>query len=191
MGLVGLTGIAAGVLGAALNLRASRPVAAYWAAVALVGLTEALLLMRRQAVKALEPFWSPPTRRVAQAVAPAFFMGLVVGFFFFVINLHDTVGVLALPVLWMAFYGLALHAAGFFMPRGFRLFGWVFILCAAAVLGCLLSFEHPGGPCLGEPQHRHGRFVRRRARGLWALSLLHGKAAERGVNSPAHFCAGR
>jgi len=151
MGLAGATGIAAGVLGVVLGYKTSRPLAAYWAAVALVCLAEAFLLIRRQAARKLEPFWSPPTRRVAQAVAPAFFMGLVVGIFFFVINLHDTDGVLALPVLWMAFYGLAMHAAGFFMPRGFRLFGWVFILCAAASLGCLLSFDIPGDPAWANP----------------------------------------
>ncbi len=39
---------------------------------ALAALTASLLLVRRQALKAAEPFWSPPTRRVSQAVLPAF-----------------------------------------------------------------------------------------------------------------------
>ena len=86
MGLVGLTGIAAGVLGAALDFNTSRHFAVYWAVVALVCLTESFLLIRRQAVKELEPFWSPPTRRVAQAVAPAFFMGLVVALVLSILN---------------------------------------------------------------------------------------------------------
>jgi hypothetical protein len=151
MGLVGATGIAAGVLGAVLDFKSSRPIAAYWAAVALVCLTEAFLLIRRQAVKALEPFWSPPARRVARAVAPAFFMGLVVGIVFFIVNVDDSDDVLTLPILWMALYGLAMHAAGFFMPRGFRLFGWGFILCAVAGLGCLLCFEGTGDLPLANP----------------------------------------
>jgi len=141
MGLVGVTGIAAGVLGAVLRFKTSRPLAAYWAAVALVCLAEAFLLIRRQAVKKLEPFWSPPTRRAAQAVAPAFFMGLVVGIVFFIVNLDDSDDVLTLPIVWMVLYGLAMHAAGFFMPRGFRLFGWGFILCAVAGLGCMLCYD--------------------------------------------------
>ena len=53
MGLVGVTGMAAGALGAALKLESSRPFAGYWAAVALVCLAEAFLLIRRQAVEGL------------------------------------------------------------------------------------------------------------------------------------------
>jgi hypothetical protein len=38
-----------------------------------------------------------------------------------------------LPGIWMVLYGFALHAAGFFMPRGIRLFGW-----GVVASGCLL-----------------------------------------------------
>jgi len=141
MGLVGATGIAAGALGAALDFATSRLFAAYWAAVALVCLTEAFLLIRRQAVRALEPFWSPPTRRVAQAVAPAFLVGLATAIVFFILNADEREELLSLVVIWMALYGLAMHAAGFFMPRGFRLFGWGFILCAVAGLACLIYID--------------------------------------------------
>ena len=137
MGLVGATGIAAGVLGTVLDFKTSRPFVAYWVAVALLCLGEAFLLIRRQAVKALEPFWSPPTRRIAQAVTPAFFTGLATGILFFILNTEERDVVLVLVVIWMALYGMAMHAAGFFMPRGFRLFGWGFILCALACLGYL------------------------------------------------------
>ena len=37
------------------------------------------LLVRRQSLKAAEPFWSPPTRRVAQALLPPLFFGFVLG----------------------------------------------------------------------------------------------------------------
>jgi hypothetical protein len=141
MGLVGVTGIAAGVLGAVVDFETSRSFAAYWAAVALVCLTEAFLLIRRQAVKAMEPFWSPPTRRVAQAVTPAFFTGLATGILLFIVNSDDREEVLTLVAIWMVLYGLAMHAAGFFMPRGFRLFGWGFILCAVAGLVGLICFD--------------------------------------------------
>ena len=33
-----------------------------------------------------------------------------------------------LPLIWVVLYGCAFHAAGFFMPRGMRLFGWAFII---------------------------------------------------------------
>jgi hypothetical protein len=141
LGLVGVTGIAAGALGAVLDFETSRPFAAYWAAVALVCLMEAFLLIRRQAVRALEPFWSPPARRVAQAVAPAFFTGLAAGIVFLIVNTDEREEVLSLVAIWMVLYGLAMHAAGFFMPRGFRLFGWGFISCAVAGLACLIYID--------------------------------------------------
>jgi hypothetical protein len=139
MGLVGATGIAAGVLGAALDFKTSRPFVAYWVVVAMVCLSEAFLLIRRQAVKAVEPFWSPPTRRVAQAVAPAFFVGLVVAIVFFMMNTTPVDGIVLLLVpIWMVLYGLAMHAAGFFMPRGVRLFGWGYIVAGLpGIVYCL------------------------------------------------------
>jgi hypothetical protein len=141
MGLVGLTGLAAGALGAALGLETARLFVAYWVAVALVCLMEAFLLIRRQALKELEPFWSPPARRVAQAVSPAFFAGLVAGAVFFIMDIPDRQTVLLLVPGWMVLYGLAMHAAGFFMPRGFRLFGWGYILCGLAALACLVGLS--------------------------------------------------
>ncbi len=134
MGLVGVTGMAAGALGAARGFDTSRQFAVYWAVVALVCLTEAFLLIRRQAVKALEPFWSPPTRRIAQAVAPAFFTGLVMAILSFLLNFREPSFCLLLAAIWMLLYGLAMHAAGFFMPRGIRLIGWGFILAGLAGL---------------------------------------------------------
>jgi hypothetical protein len=45
---------------------------------------------------------------------------------------------LANPVIltftWLLFYGCALHAAGFFIPRGMKLFGWVFVGLACTSL---------------------------------------------------------
>ena len=142
MGLVGVTGMAAGALAAALKLESSRPFAGYWAAVALVCLGEAFFLIRRQAVRALEPIWSPPTRRVAQAVT---------GIVFFILDTDEREEVLSLLIIWMALYGLAMHAAGFFMPRGFRLFGWGFVLCAVAGLACLIYFEEAVDSPFGNP----------------------------------------
>jgi MFS family permease len=138
MGLVGATGIAAGVLGAVLDFETSRLFAAYWGAVALVCLAEALLLIRRQAVKALEPFWSPPTRRIAQAVAPAFVVGLVIGIVFFFLNIPEQEIVLPLVLVWIGVYGLAMHAAGFFMPRGVRIFGWGYVIVGLAAFFYLI-----------------------------------------------------
>jgi hypothetical protein len=140
MGLVGATGIAAGVASVFLNFQSSRLFSVYWAATALVCLVEAFLLIRRQAVRSKELFWTPPTRRVAQAVLPAFFTGLVLGVVFFIVDTPRWDGVIVLGVTWLVLYGLALHAAGFFMQRGFRLFGWGYVLAGLAVLGCWIYY---------------------------------------------------
>jgi hypothetical protein len=92
--------------------------------------------MRRQALKDAEPFWSSPTRRVAQAIAPPFFIGMVAGVGVLACPGWDFVRPWNLPLLWMLLYGCALHAAGFFMPRGIRLFGWLFILAGCVLAAC-------------------------------------------------------
>jgi hypothetical protein len=143
MSVVGITGIVAGILGASLDFETARYFTAFWIAAALVCLTEAFLMIRRQAVKDLEPFWSPPTRRVAQAASPAFFAGLAAGVVFFILDVTEQQHLLLLIPIWMVLYGLAMHAAGFFMPRGFGVFGWGFIWCGLAVLGCLIYLFRP------------------------------------------------
>jgi MFS family permease len=143
MGVVGMIGITAGVIGALLNLETPRLFVVYWVLVALVCLTVAFFMIRRQALKEVEVFWTPPTRRVAQAVAPAFFAGLMAAVVFFFMDDADERTVLLLAPVWMVLYGLAMHSAGFFMPRGFRLFGWGFIGCGLAFLGCWIQFSKP------------------------------------------------
>ena len=46
-------------------------------------------------------------------------------------------GVLWLPFIWVVLYGCAFHAAGFFMPRGMKIFGWAFIIggCGLFAMG--------------------------------------------------------
>src|SRR5580698_4228923 len=57
-------------------------------------------------------------------------------------SLHDYrdsgEGLLFLMPVWGVLYGLALNSAGFFMPRGIKLFGWTFIL---AGLGLFLVLD--------------------------------------------------
>jgi hypothetical protein len=134
MGAVGLTGLIAALCASFFNARTARAFAAFWMAVGVICVAEAFLLIRRQALKEAETFWSPPTRRVAQALSPAFFAGLMAGLIFLWLQPGGALAVWWLVPGWMALYGCALHAAGFFMPRGFRLFGWAFI-----VGGCLLG----------------------------------------------------
>src|SRR5580698_6090826 len=59
MGAIGLTGLAAAGLAVVAGVKSGGAFAGYWMAVAAVCLAEAFLLVRRQALKEQEPFWSP------------------------------------------------------------------------------------------------------------------------------------
>jgi hypothetical protein len=141
--LTGIVGSCAAVVGWSLKIDSARPFIAYWMAVSLVPLAGSFLLVRTQALRDHEQFWSPPTRRVTQALLPPFVAGLVVSTLLLAklgvgeSNHANVVGMIWLPVGWVILYGCAIHAAGFFMPRGIKLFGWGFILggCALFALG--------------------------------------------------------
>jgi hypothetical protein len=104
-----------------------------WLGVALVTVAGVLLLARRQAMKDAEAFWSPPVRRVTQALMPSLTTGLLMGLLALTAPGKEAVSVLMLPIAWMLCYGCGLHAAGFFVPRGLQLFGWFFILSACVL----------------------------------------------------------
>jgi hypothetical protein len=115
----------------------------YWFFVGVAALTGAFLLVRRQAFQQAEPFWSPPTRRVAQAMLPPLTGGFALGM---LVVFADTLPgrdaanglppnrlvLVGLPLAWVVLYGCAIHAAGFFMARGMRLFGWGLIVGGCA-----------------------------------------------------------
>ena len=131
---VGVVGIGAGITGWLLKLQANRSFGIYWMAVSGVALCGALFLVRRQALKDGEKFWSPPTRQIAQAMFPALLVGLLFGIVFIADwdNNEDSGAMLLCLPAWTLLYGLALHSAGFFMPRGIRLFGWIFVIVGLA-----------------------------------------------------------
>jgi hypothetical protein len=107
------------------------------------------LLIRRQAFKAAEPFWSPPTRRVAQAAALPGIAAAVLSLMFCLAE-PLAENIFTIIILWLLFYGFGLNAAGFFMQRGIRLFGWFM-----AVLGLALGgyFFFTGPPDLNAQVH--------------------------------------
>lgn len=133
----GAIGVLAAGAGLRFKMQEPRQFAELWLGAAVVAVAGVFLLARRQAIKDQEPFWSSPTRRVGQALLPPLLCGLFVG------------AAIAVPVTnwqtdsfvvvtWMMFYGCALHSAGFFMIRGIRWFGWIFILSAMGLLSFLL-----------------------------------------------------
>src|SRR5262245_44114257 len=154
--LNGVVGLTAAGLGLALRGSTPRGFIGFWAAVAAVAVAGSFLLVRRQALKESEPFWSPPTRRVTQALLPALTAGCIIGALIWwhvgtlPKDMGSVMGMLWLPLGWIILYGCALHAAGFFMPRGMRLFGWAFILGGCALFAA-------GIPDWASPlQYAHG-----------------------------------
>ena len=141
--MTGTVGLVAAGLGWALGIDAPQGFIGYWLGVGVFALIAAFLLARRQALKAAESFWSPPTRRVTQALTPPLAAGLLIGIgLFFQVGSVDAqtaanLSLLWLPLGWTVLYGCAIHAAGFFMPRGMKLFGWVIIVagCVCFTLG--------------------------------------------------------
>ena len=131
---LGILGITASVAGSLLGVDTARIFGLYWLAVSGLGVLGAYFLARRQALRDREEFWSPPTKRVTQALLPPLLVGAMLGVMFTFLELEKGVDAWALPVTWMLLYGCAVHAAGFFMPRGMKLLGWVFILGAGSVL---------------------------------------------------------
>jgi hypothetical protein len=138
----GLLGVAAAALGFSCHLETMRAFGTLWLGTAVVVVAGAFLITRRQAIRDKENFWSPPTRRVGQALLPPLFAGMFLGFAFTFVGLTNPV---ILTFIWLFFYGCALHSAGFFMPHGMKWFGWLFILSASAVLLLLVLVVPPTG----------------------------------------------
>ncbi len=130
----GVLGIAGGLIGWFCRITSPTGFVGFWSAVAVIALAGSFLLVRRQALKADEPFWSPPTRRVAQGLVPPLFAGSIAALLTLVCPAWDFVQPWGLPALWILFYGCALSAAGFFMQRGIKLLGWFFIICGCALM---------------------------------------------------------
>lgn len=134
---LGGIGTAAAIVGIVLELHRPLVFLIYWLIIGACGLVAAFGLVRRESLKAAEPFWTPPARRVVQAFLPPLVAGLLFTLGAMRFWRDNTLFVTWILPLWMLLYGCALHAAGFFMPRGMKLFGWVFIGAALILLAYL------------------------------------------------------
>jgi hypothetical protein len=126
----GSIGIVAAVMGILFDLNSPQEFTVLWLGTALGVITVALFVARRQAVNSNERFWSLPTRRVAQALFPSLMCGMLLGEPFIFGN--ERWDLTCLPFFWALFFGLAIYAAGFFMPRSVRWFGGIYI-----IVGCI------------------------------------------------------
>ena len=143
----GAVGLAAAMLGWALKIGSPCGFILFWSGVSVVALAGSFLLVRRQALRESEPFWSPPTRRITLALLPPLVAGLMISAVILARagsapgTGSSLEGMPWLPLIWVVLYGCAFHAAGFFMPRGMKLFGWAFVIG-----GCLLfAMGEPAG----------------------------------------------
>src|SRR5881296_2762899 len=64
----GCMGSVAAIIGWAAEIETPSGFIIYWAVVGLLAMGGSFFLVRRQALKESEPLWSPPTRRVTQAM---------------------------------------------------------------------------------------------------------------------------
>lgn len=157
--LAGTLGTAAAAAGWWLRFDSPVLFTAYWLSVGIITSLSAFLLVRQQALRQKEAFWTLPTRRVVNAMLPPLLIGLVLGVMVVVSELRAGAALTTspetgaadltwVPLSWILLYGCAIHAAGFFTPRGLRWFGWIFVAggCLAFVAWLCLR------PHLPEPQ---------------------------------------
>lgn len=135
----GALGVSAAALGWFLDGGQLAPFAGLWLATAILSILVTFALVRQQAWRADEPFWTPPSRRLVGAVLPGLVTGGIGTALLLPCKLSPPYGGAALLALWHIHYGLALMAAGFCTTRGVRRLGCAFLTiglagCAAAVL---------------------------------------------------------
>ena len=131
--IIGIFGLIAAGLAEVFGWVGPDYFAVYWIVIANFSESAALLLIRIQALKSNEAFWSPPTRRVVNAMIPLLLAGLGLGILE-MINKPNVRTSVILAAHWMILYGGALHAAGFFMQRGIKLLGWIYIILGSFLL---------------------------------------------------------
>jgi len=138
--LAGTLGLIAAAIGILLPCDSFPKFLTLWFGTVALAIVGAFLIARRQALKDQEPFWSPPTRRVAHALLPPLLSGMFWGIFAALLDLPFEAAFLV-ALAWILFYGLALHAAGFFISRGVRWFGWIYVASVPCIMTFLLIAE--------------------------------------------------
>jgi len=138
-------GVAGAVTGISMSSPYGKVFVGYWVLICLVAVVVAFVIARRQAVKESEPFWTPPTRRVAMAFAAPFLAAAALTAVLVFAGWENGVldvasSTVTLVAIWLVFYGCGLNSAGFFISRGVKILGWLFIIC-----GILLSMVVAAG----------------------------------------------
>ena len=142
MTYAGVVGLLAASMAQWQRIRGSEKFAIFWLVVGLVSLGGAFLLVRRQAIVDKDLLWSSPTRRVFNSAAPFFCVGIFLGISeifwstaatnpLYQSDPHHPIT--RLIAIWLMCHGGAMHAIGFFMKRGIKLFGWIIIMAGMSL----------------------------------------------------------
>jgi hypothetical protein len=143
---VGTLGIVAAGAGILLDIEPLHQFAALWLGTAVVAVGGAFFIARLQALKDKESFWSPPTRRVAQALALPLTAGLALSMVIVMIGGDNYRWPFILPNV--LFYACAVYSAGFFMPRGIQKLAWAILALAIVALVLIPLFVTEPNPKL-------------------------------------------
>ena len=130
----GAVGVATAIIGIIFQFNSPVAFTRLWQDTAICVVAGAFLIARRQSIKDKEAFWSAPARRIVLAMFPTWLAGIIITEVFQLIATNNSQLVWWLLPIWMVLYGLALHGASFFMPRGIRIFGWIFFLSGLTIL---------------------------------------------------------
>ncbi|MSU28164.1 MAG: hypothetical protein EXS27_09665 [Pedosphaera sp.] len=141
----GLIGIVASGIGLLTPIQTPLTFLALWLITATLAMGVSLIIVRRQAVMAREPFSTPASRRVIGALYAPLCAGALLALPAVVLlgtgRPAPAESVLTgVMCVWMGFYGCGLNAAGQYSSRGVRLLGWGFI-----GTGPLLATLYVGG----------------------------------------------
>lgn len=150
----GLIGIVAAGFGLLTSGQTATSFLFIWISTAVLTSLVSLLIVRRQAITAKEPFSTPASRRVIGALYAPLCAGamLTVPVALLLATGRPAQAEAVLPAMmcvWMGFYGCGLNAAGQYSSRGVRLLGWGFIGA-----GALLAALYVGGYWLPKLESR-------------------------------------
>jgi hypothetical protein len=158
MTYVGIIGLVGGIVGWRLfENQTLRAFVVFWVSLACAALAGSLILIRRQAFRSNEPVWTPPARRIAQSMFPAFLIGLI----FAVFDAYIGEGVSAqevavfLVIAWLWTFGCAIHSASFFLARGIKLLSWGFILAGCGLFAHFATITHSHSQWVGLERTPH------------------------------------
>ena len=138
---VGVLGTAAGVF---FHFRSVQEIHFHhrWPAVAIVGFAVSLLIARLQALKAREPVFTPPARKIVGAFFLPWSCAGLMTLCLVPLNPKESLEMWTswvLVSLWLTFYGCGLHSAAPFLVRGVARLAWGCALTGLGVFVGLIS----------------------------------------------------